>query len=170
MTSVGSVGTRAGGRTPTPHSLGAVLAAGGPTNGAAANLVLWAAAVLMAASALIHLRLWGAFHYRAIPTIGPLFLFQAIAGLALAAAVAAVRRVWTAAVAFGLVASTIGGFVLSVNVGLFGFEDTWSAPWAGAAFAIEVAALVLLAAGGALSYLRSLPGRRAGPPAGHLPG
>jgi len=169
MTSVGTVGTSERRRARTRGALGAILVAGGPTNGPAANLVLWAAAALMVASALVHLRLWGSFHYRAIPTIGPLFLFQAIAGIVLAVAVAVVRRVWTVAVAFVFVASTIGGFVLSVNVGLFGFEDTWSAPWAGAAFAIEVAALVLLAAGGGLSYLRSSRGRRAGPPAGPLP-
>jgi len=170
MTSVASVGTSERPGTPTRGARGAVLLAGGPSNGPAANLVLWAAAALMVASALVHLRLWGSFDYRAIPTIGPLFLFQAIAGITLAVVVAVVRRVFAVALAFGFVASTIGGFVLSVNVGLFGFEDTWSAPWAGAAFAIEVAALVLLAAGGGLSYLRSLPGRRAGPPAGPLPG
>jgi hypothetical protein len=146
--------------------VGGVLVAGGRNNGLAANLLLWAAAALMIASALIHLRLWGSFRYRAIPTIGPLFLLQAIAGVVLALLVAAVRRVWSVLVAFGFVASTIGGFLLSVNVGLFGFQDGWGAPWAGNAFAIEVAALVLLAIGGVLIALRSLPAGRAGP----LPG
>ena len=44
-----------------------------------------------------------------------------------------------AVVAFGFVVSTIAGFLLSVNVGLFGFQDTWSASFATMAFGVELA-------------------------------
>jgi len=73
-------------------------------------------------------------------------------------------------VAFGFVASTIGGFLVSVSVGLFGFEDGWSAPYAGGAFAVEIAALVVLATGGSLGYLGSRRGPGTGPPTGPASG
>lgn len=140
-----------------------LLSAGGPANDLLTNVLLWAGAALMVWSSIIHFHLWST-SYRHIPTIGPLFIMQVIVGIVLAVVLAVFRRVWTALVAFGFVASTIGGFLLSVNVGLFGFQDSWSAPFAGMAFAVEVSALVLLAAGGGLCLLRSWPGRRTGPP------
>ncbi len=73
-----------------------------------------------------------------------------------------------AVVAFGFVVSTIAGFLLSVNVGLLGFQDHWSAQSATIAFGVELAALVVLAAGAAL-FLR-VPGTHpavAGRAAGH---
>ncbi len=132
-----------------------LLAAGGPGNGAVANVTLVSGAALMVWSAVIHLHLWST-GYRHIPTIGPLFLLQGITAIVLAVLVAAVRRVWVAVVAFGFVVSTIAGFLLSVNVGLFGFQDTWSAPFATMAFGVELATLVVLAAGAALC-LRGSP-------------
>ena len=131
-----------------------LLVAGGPTNGVAANAALLAGAALMVWAAVIHLHLWST-GYRHIPTIGPLFLLQGITAVVLAAVLAAVRRVWIALASFGFVASTIGGFLLSVDVGLFGFQDSWSAPFATMAFGVELAALVVLAAGAALCLRRS---------------
>jgi hypothetical protein len=49
-------------------------------------------AVLVALSAFVHLHLWQ-IGYKHIPTIGPLFLFQVIAGFLLAAEVAGSRRI-----------------------------------------------------------------------------
>ena len=132
-----------------------MLRAGGASGGVAANVLLVAAAAAVAVSAAVHLHLWQD-GYRHIPTIGPLFLLQVVAGFALAVCLAALRRVWIAVVTFGFVCSTVGGFLLSVTVGLFGFTDTWSAPFAGMAFAYEIAAVVLLAAGVALSARRAL--------------
>ncbi|HWC37537.1 MAG TPA: hypothetical protein VG476_03360, partial [Acidimicrobiales bacterium] len=48
-------------------------------------------AALVATTGAIHLHLWAA-GYRTIPTIGPLFLFQGIAGAAMAVALVAGRR------------------------------------------------------------------------------
>ncbi len=146
----------------------AVLGAGGAAAGIVANALLVVGALLLVASALIHLHLWDD-GYRHIPTIGPLFLAQVVAGLILAVVLAATRRVWAAVLAFGFVASTIAGFLLSVNVGLFGFQDSWSSAYAGMAFTVEVADLVVLVAGGLLCVLRWAPGRRAVSPTGPPP-
>ena len=40
--------------------------------------------------------------------------------------------------------ATLAGFLISVVHGLFGFEETWLAPFAQQAFALEVAAVVVL--------------------------
>jgi hypothetical protein len=89
--------------------------------------------------------------YRHIPTIGPLFLAQVIAGFAIATFVLATRNVRAAGLAFGFVASTLGGFILSIKVGLFGFKDSFSAPDAHLAFTVEIAALALLGGAAVLS-------------------
>jgi hypothetical protein len=93
---------------------------------------------LAAASGAIHLHVW-ATGYRAIPTIGPLFLFQGVAGAVLAVVLAASRRLIAALLTAGFMVATVGGFALSVNVGLFGFSDTLAAPWAGMSLAVEIA-------------------------------
>lgn len=102
-------------------------------------------AVLLVVSSVIHLHLWST-GYRHIPTIGPLFLMQGVVGIAVALAVAATRRAWAALVGALFAASTIGGLVLSVEVGLFGFRDSLSAPDATLSLAVEAAALVVLTA------------------------
>lgn len=91
-----------------------------------------AGAGLLTASAAVHLDLY-ATGYRTIPTIGPLFLLQVIAGFALALAVLAApltpmtRRpvidATISAMAAGFAVSTLGGYLISVWVGLFGFRE-----------------------------------------------
>jgi hypothetical protein len=129
----------------------------GPSGPAALRVVttltLLAGAALAATSGAIHLHLW-AYGYRGIPTIGPLFLFQGVAGAVLAVVLAASRRLIAALLTAGFMLSTIGGFLLSVYVGLFGFSDTLAAPWAGVSLAVEIAGAVVLAIGSAL-LLRS---------------
>ena len=123
-------------------------------------LVLLAGAVLLAASGAVHLRLW-AEGYRHIPTIGPLFLLQGVTAVVVAVAVVGSRRLLVALAALVLAVATIAGFLLSVGVGLLGFQDTWAAPYAGLAFSLELAASVVLAAGAVLLVRRS-PAHRAG--------
>jgi hypothetical protein len=129
------------------------LSAGGARSGLFANGVLIAAAGTVAVSAAVHLHLWST-GYRQLPTIGPLFLFQAIAGFSLSATLILTRRVWAAVLSFGFVAATIGGFLMAVYVGLFNFRDAWSSPFAGMAFAYEIASVVLLAAGSTMCVMR----------------
>lgn len=115
------------------------------------SIVLGVAALLVAGSGVIHLHLWDA-GYRAIPTIGPLFLAQGIGAVVLAVALAVVRRLSLLLVTAGLVAGTLGGFLISVNVGFFGFQDSFRAPFAGLAFGEEIVALVALVIGGWLLF------------------
>jgi hypothetical protein len=143
-----------GGECAAEHrgSVLSALAAGGAGSGLIANVALIAAAATVAVSAAVHLHLWST-GYRQLPTIGPLFLCQAIAGFFLSAILILTRRVWAAVLSFGFVAATIGGFLMAVYVGLFGFRDAWSSPFAGIAFAYEIASAVLLATGSTLCVL-----------------
>jgi len=110
--------------------------------------------LLLVCSAYIHVRLWKSEGYRHIPTIGPLFVVQSIVGMVIGVAVVAVRRVWVAVLGAGFAVSTMAGFLLSVEVGLFGFQDTWSAPFAKEAFLIESTSIVVLIVAAALCLLR----------------
>jgi hypothetical protein len=122
-----------------------------------------AGALLLVWSAYIHFHLWNEPDgYRSIPTIGWLFLLQSIAGLVIGIGIVAVRRVWAALIGTGLALCTIGGFLISVLRGLFGFQDSWLAPYATQAFAIEVAAAVVLLVAAVLSLVGSAPGVRTG--------
>lgn len=117
-------------------------------------------AVLLAVSAGIHLDLY-LTGYRSIPTIGWLFLLQVIAGFVLAAAVAVMRSRLVAAAAAAFALSTLGGYLLSVWIGLFGFKEVRTT--AGA-----VAGVIEVATFAALALAAVIPGR-AHEPAG-LPG
>ena len=97
-------------------------------------------------SAVIHLMLWSD-GYKNISVIGPLFLIQAIAGIVIALAIVALR--WLALLAVGAVTgvATAAGLLLSVYVGLFGYTETLSVPYATLSLAVEfTAAFVLLVA------------------------
>jgi hypothetical protein len=103
-------------------------------------------------SGVIHLHLW-AQSYQRIPTIGPLFLIQGIVGIVLAVLVTVFRRlvVLTGAALFAI--GTIGGLLLSVNVGLFGFQDSLSAPYATTSLILEAIAFVMLAGAAVLTMV-----------------
>ena len=102
-----------------------------------------AGAGLLAATGAIHLDLY-LTGYRSIPVIGWLFLLQVIAAFGLAAAVVVSGSRLTAAAGAGFALSTLGGYLLSVWIGLFGFKEirTTAGIVAGV---IEVAAFAALA-------------------------
>jgi len=107
---------------------------------------------LLAATAAIHLDLY-ITGYKTIPTIGWLFLLQVIVGFVFAAAVLATSS-WLASAAGALFAvSTLGGFLLSVWVGLFGFKEV-STTAGIAAGVIEVATFAALATAAILAARR----------------
>jgi hypothetical protein len=119
--------------------------------------------LLLVCSAYIHFHLWSETNgYRSIPTIGPLFLLQSIAGLVIGVGVVAVRRLWAAVIGIGFALSTMAGFLISVAHGLFGFKDSWLAPFAKEAFTIEVVAAAVLVIAAALCLIGSAPGVRSG--------
>jgi predicted lipoprotein with Yx(FWY)xxD motif len=100
-------------------------------------------AALLVASGAIHLDLY-LTGYRSIPTIGTLFLLQVIAAFALAVAIP-VTGSWLAAAAGALFAiSTLGGYLLSLWVGLFGFTEVRTTAGIVAGI-IDVAAFATLA-------------------------
>jgi hypothetical protein len=109
-------------------------------------------------SAVIHLELW-ADGYRDISVIGPLFLAQGIGCIVLGLAIVALR--WLALLAAGAVTgvATAGGLLLSVHVGLFGYTESLSVPYATLSLAVEfTAAFVLAVAVGLLAAGRAPSG------------
>jgi hypothetical protein len=109
------------------------------------TVLILAGAVLTLISGVIHLYLWGETNgYREIATIGPLFLVQGISALVIGLATAALR--WLAAVlaAAGLLAGTAIGLVITIEAGLFGFKESWGAPYVRTSFYEEIAGAVLL--------------------------
>ena len=106
-------------------------------------------AVLTILSGLVHLKLWqGPPPYKLVPTIGPLFLLQAISGVALGLILLVTQRLIVVLACVGLLAGTALGLVLSVEVGLFGFQDSFGAPYATSSLILEIigAAILLIAA------------------------
>ena len=106
-------------------------------------------AALLIATAAIHLDLY-VTGYRTIPTIGWLFLLQVIAAFGLGVAVLAIgsRLVKGGPLAGCNPASpwpTLGGYLLSVWIGLFGFKEVRTTAGIVAGL-IEVAAFAVLAA------------------------
>ena len=81
-----------------------------------------AGAALLIASAAIHLDLY-VTGYQSIPTIGWLFLLQVITAFALAIAIPLTGSWLLAGIGAGFALSTLGGYLLSVRFGLFGFTE-----------------------------------------------
>ena len=106
-----------------------------------------AAAVLV--SGAVHLKLWSD-GFRDISVIGPLFLLNATAALVIAGAVLSWRTWPPLLVAVGFGASTLGAFLISATVGLFGVHEVWN----GGSYTItaNVAELVALVAGSLALY------------------
>jgi hypothetical protein len=123
--------------------------------GIVATLAFVAGAVLVIWSSYIHFHLWQKLGYRQLATIGPLFLAQAIAGVLVGLLVVGARRVWAALVGAGFALSTLIGFFISVEWGLFGFQDSSSAPYAQLALAVEIAAAAVLVVAAALCLVGS---------------
>jgi predicted lipoprotein with Yx(FWY)xxD motif len=103
-----------------------------------------AGAGLLAATGGIHLDLY-LTGYRSIPTIGWMFLLQVITAFGLAAAVLATGSRLLAAAGAGFALATLGGYLLSIWVGLFGFKEIRTTAGIVAGI-IEVAAFAALAA------------------------
>jgi predicted lipoprotein with Yx(FWY)xxD motif len=121
-----------------------------PAPGWPALILRVAGSGLLIATAAIHLDLY-LTGYRTIPTIGWLFLLQVIAAFALGLAVLAIPRRLVipsrlaAAAGAGFALATLGGYLLSVWTGLFGFKEVRTTAGI-VAGVVEVAAFVVLAA------------------------
>src|SRR5277367_1910920 len=138
------LGTRRGAGRPARED------AGRPAPGWPAVILRVAGSGLLIATAAIHLDLY-LTGYRTIPTIGWLFLLQVIAAFGLGLAVLAIpsRLVLAgrlaAAAGAGFALATLGGYLLSVWIGLFGFTEVRTTAGI-VAGVVEVAAFAVLAA------------------------
>ena len=121
---------------------------------AVVTVIIAVGAVCTVGSGVIHLYLWGKqYGYRDIPTIGPLFLIQGIAAILIGLIVIVSRQVGVLLVGVVLLVASVIALVLAIEVGLFGFKDSWLAPYAWTTFYEEIAGgVLLLAAAGALCF------------------
>ena len=111
-------------------------------------------------SGVIHLMLWSD-GYKDISVIGPLFLVQAIGSIIIAVAIVAFR--WLVLIAAGAVTgvATAVGLLLTASVGLFGYTESLTVPYADLSLAVEfTAAFVLLVGAVLLAFAK--PVRAAG--------
>ena len=124
-----------------------------PAPGWPAFILRVAGSGLLIATAAIHLDLY-LTGYRTIPTIGWLFLLQVIAAFGLGLAVLAIpprlavalpATRLAAAAGAGFALATLGGYLLTVWIGLFGFKEVRTGAGIAAGL-VEVAAFVVLAA------------------------
>jgi len=98
---------------------------------------------LLAWIGYINLHLWQE-GYRQIPTDGPLFLLDAVAGFILASVLLAWPRPLAGLLAVGHTASTLGALLISLTVGLFGFRESISASYVVQSLAIETITVLAL--------------------------
>ena len=99
-------------------------------------------AVAALVSAAVHLILWWFDGYRDIDVIGPAFLLNGVAGAVIAVLLLRWRHWVPAFLVAGFGASTLGAFVTSATVGLFGVHETWTGGWVLSAAASEVVCIV----------------------------
>lgn len=116
--------------------------------------ILVAAGVLI--SAVVHLKLW-IDGFRDIAVIGPSFMLNAVAGAVITVLVLAWRHWLPLFLGVGFGASTLGAFVLSATVGLFGVHERWTG---GAVLTAAVAEAVAVLAGLAAWWHESRTGSR----------
>ena len=108
-------------------------------------------AVAALVSAYVHLKLW-LDGFSDIDMIGPAFMFNALAW-----------KHWAPGfLAAGFGASTLGAFILSATVGLFGLKEQWTGGYQLTAAVAEVVCIV----GGLLVMREAWPRRQSDTPVG----
>jgi hypothetical protein len=108
---------------------------------------------LLSAVGWIHLHLWQT-GYRHIPTIGPLFLAAAVSAFVIGAGLLARPSRLMGLSGIGLVTGVLAGLIVSVNLGLFGFKESLSAPFSVESIVLEIAAAVTVAAWMAVDLMK----------------
>lgn len=109
-------------------------------------------------TAAVHLWCWAAEGYRAIPTVGPLFVVTGVAGIVLAAAVSTARRPAVDVLGAGMALTVLGAYVLTLTLpaGLFLFKE----PGVSGAGALAVAAEAVAVLALGVAATRPWMGRR----------
>jgi hypothetical protein len=106
--------------------------------------VVAAAAVFI--SALVHVSLWFG-GYRDVDVMGAAFMLNAVSGIVIAILLLLWRSWVPLLLAVGFGAATLGAFILTVTVGLFGFQETLGGVSQWTAALSEVVAILAGAAG-----------------------
>jgi hypothetical protein len=137
---------------------------GSPAARVALTLLIAAGAGIAVYSGYIHLYLWGRdqFPYRDIPTIGPLFLLQGIVAVLIGLLVIITRRLYAVLLGAGLMVVSVAALVIDVEVGMFGFRDSWSVPYVTSTLYWEIAGGVVLLAAAAVLAWGTRPGKSRG--------
>ena len=130
---------------------------------AAALLLRLGCVALLAWIGYIHLHLWQE-GYRQIPTDGPLFLLDAVAGFILASVLLAWPRPLAGLLAAGYTASTLSALLISLTVGLSGFRESITASYVAQSLAIETITVLALTGWTALVTARPRVQNRTPPP------
>ena len=125
----------------------------------AVTLLAVAGAALLVWSAVIHLQLWSD-GYRDISVIGPLFLIQGIASIALALPLVVFRRLVLLAAGAILLAATAVGLLLSAGIGLFGYQESLAVPYAETSLVVEFTGAAVLVVASVIVLIASLATRR----------
>jgi hypothetical protein len=134
----------------------------------AITIVIAGGAACTVYSGYIHLYLWGRqpYPYRDIPTIGPLFLVQGVAAIVIGLMIIVSRRVGALLVGAGLLVVSVAALVIDVEVGMFGFKDSWAVPYATTTLYEEIVGAVLLLAAACVLAWPGGAGRSGAPPVG----
>ena len=101
----------------------------------------------------IHLHLWQE-GYRHLPTNGPLFLADAIGGFVLGAVLLGWARPLAGLVGAGYMLSTLVALIISINVGLFGFQESSHASFVLESIWLEAAGAAVLLVWSGFTLLR----------------
>lgn len=95
----------------------------------------------MLVSGAVHLWLW-LDGFRTIAIIGPAFMLNAVAAVVIAVLLVLWRHWVPLLLAIGFGASTLGAYLVSATVGLFGVHEVWTGGPVLTAAASEVVAIV----------------------------
>jgi len=116
------------------------------------RLLIVVAAVAVLVSAYVHWHLWSE-GFRYVHMVGPAFLVNAVAGVVIAVLLVVWRHWIPLLLAAGFGTATLGAFVLSTTVGLYGLHQQWSGGFVWSAAVSEGVAI--------LASLTALWGRHA---------
>lgn len=130
-----------------------------PLSRRAVTLLAVAGAALLVWSAVIHLQLWSD-GYRDISVIGPLFLIQGLASIAVALLLVVFRRLVLLAAGAILLAATAVGLLLSAGIGLFGYTESLAVPYAETSLVVEFTGAAVLVVAAVIVLAASLATRR----------
>src|SRR5699024_7624027 len=100
------------------------------------------AALAALISAAVHLKLWIVDDYSELSVVGPAFLLNVVAGVVIAGLLVLWRHWIPLLLVVGFGATTLGAFVASTTVGLFGVHEQWIGFYVWAAAVSEAAMIV----------------------------